>query len=248
MFDCRRCGYSSKSKSGLKTHLRRKNPCPATNSNASPQSLIDELDRDAGSATPAAAPAPSNTSAPRSTTSTFRTSSTTTSTTSGKPIPGAQKVADVAFDVNDFVQKTLQEALNPPEYKATEADKKTLATVAQVKELEARIRRLESKGVGGKTNNITNNICVYQISPGNLLNLAFMTTPTFMQKYLGQEPGEGLTLMETPGVPEFQQAMRNALQMAMEKTPMRADPPKFRMDAPKPPEAGDAKKYVPIDD
>ena len=42
--------------------------------------------------------------------------------------------------------------------------------------------------------------------------------------------------------------MRNALQMAMEKTPMRADPPKFRMDAPKPPEAEDAKKYVPIDD
>lgn len=244
MFDCRRCGYSSKSKSGLKTHLRRKNPCPATNSSVSPQALIDELDQDATPLAPAAAPAPS---APRSTTSTFRTSSTTTSTTAGKPLPGAQKVADVAFDVNDFVQKTLQEALNPPEYKASEADKKTLATVAQVKELEARVRRLESKGVGGKTNNITNNICVYQISPGNLLNLAFMTTPTFMQKYLGQEPGEGLTLMETPGVPEFQQAMRNALQMAMEKTPMRADPPKFRMDAPKP-EAGDAKKYVPIDD
>ncbi len=247
MFSCKRCGYSSKSKSGLKTHLRRKNPCPATNSNASPQSLIAELDQDASTtASLSASPAPR----PRAVASTIRTSSTSSSTSgvgSMKPVPGAQKVADVAFDVNDFVQKTLQEALNPPEYQASEADKKTLATVAQVKELEARVRRLESKGVGGKTNNITNNICVYQISPGNLLNLAFMTTPTFMQKYLGQEPGEGLTLMETPGVPEFQQAMRNALQMAMEKTPMRADPPKFQTEGLKPPDAG-AKKYVPIDD
>jgi hypothetical protein len=125
------------------------------------------------------------------------------------------------------VQKTLKEALNPPDYKPTEADKKTLATVAQVKELEARIRRLEANGVGGKTNNITNNICVYQISPNNLLNLAFMTTPTFMQRYLGQEPGEGLTLMETPGVPEFQQAMQNALEMAAEKAPIRMDAPKI---------------------
>ena len=59
MFRCKRCGYTSVYKSNLKTHLRRKKPCPPLHSDMTPKSLLLEL-------MPAPATAPKPTLNPKS--------------------------------------------------------------------------------------------------------------------------------------------------------------------------------------